>query len=163
MIPGLRLVVLGIWIGALASFGVLFVPAAFSSLPTPGHAASVVGAALPRLDQAGLALGLLAAGLGPGLVRAGRRGRVRGLAPMAGAACHALSLFWISPAIRSIREAAGGTIASLAPDDPRIDLFSLLHQISLGAFGLAVLIAIGACVWDLRILSRDCGHEPPNL
>ena len=57
-----RLLLLGLWSGAMLAFGGLFVPAAFSQLPTQ-LAAGVLGQGFAGLDRAGMAIGLLCVAL----------------------------------------------------------------------------------------------------
>lgn len=147
----LRLAVLGLWLGAAAAWSLVFVPAVFAEVPPTGLAARLVGASLERIDQAGAALGLAALGCGLVGLRAapGTLDRMRRLLPSIGVLCHVLSLLWLLPEIREIREAAGGSVAKLAPDHPDVLRFAHLHQVSFGVFTAAAGTALAVLVWDL--------------
>jgi hypothetical protein len=150
----LRIAALGLWTGLLAAWGLVFVPALFGYLPSTGTVAILVGATLARIDAAGLVLGLGAALLGAASRPRVTAKRLLAWAPLVGVACHAASLFWLSPEIRAIREAAGGTVGLLPPGDPRVGRFRLLHTLSFGAFGLAGACAIGSLGGDLLLALR---------
>jgi hypothetical protein len=147
-----RLVLLGLWSGGMIAFGAVFVPAAFSHLPTQ-LAASVLGEGFGALDRAGMLLGSICVALALAeQSRMGQRGaaaRLRALLPLAGVIAHATSLFFVTPELRALRNAAGGTIGQLGPDDPGIAQFSALHSASRALFGLATASALLAALWDL--------------
>jgi hypothetical protein len=148
----LRLVLLGVWIGALVAFGALFVPAAFEHLPT-ALAASVLGDGFAALDRGGVGLGGACAALG--WLDARRRGDsglasgVRALLPLAGVAAHLASGLVVTPRIHALRLSAGGGIGQLPAGDPALAEFARLHAASRGLFGLAAACALAACAWDL--------------
>jgi uncharacterized protein DUF4149 len=147
-----RLALLGVWIGALAAFGVVFVPAAFEHLPT-ALAASVLGDGFAALDRAGALLGSSCAALG--WLAARRNGdtalvtRLRALLPLVGVAAHLASGFAVTPRIHALRLAAGGGIGQLPPGDPGLRQFASLHAASQALFGLAGGSALSSCLWDL--------------
>lgn len=145
----IRLALLGIWAGALFAWLGVFVPAVFANVPPTGPAARLIGASLDRVDQTGLVLGLLVLGLGVAWRSPGAAGWVRACLPAAAVLCQALSLLWISPHIRGLREAAGGSVARFGPDDPRVELFGTLHSASTAVFAVAALAVLGTLVWDL--------------
>jgi len=167
-----RIALLGVWVGALAAFGALFVPAAFSHLPT-ALAASVLGDGFNALDRGGMLVGGACALLG--WLDARRRGdaalatRVRALLPLVGVAAHAASGFVVTPSIHALRMAAGGEIGQLPPGAPDLARFAELHALSRALFGSAAASALCACAWDLLALhprararvSRDI--EPRNF
>jgi hypothetical protein len=153
-LSGVRTAVLGIWTGLLAAWGLVFVPALFGHLPSTGTVAVLVGVTLARIDAAGIALGAVAAALGVASRRRATSARVVAWAPLLGVACHAASLLWLAPEIRAIREAAGGTVGLLPPEDPRIAAFRALHTLSFGAFGMAGAAAITALAGDF-LVSRN--------
>jgi Domain of unknown function (DUF4149) len=148
----LRLVLLGVWIGALAAFGVLFVPAAFAHLPT-ALAASVLGDGFAALDRGGVVLGGACAALGWLDVRRSRAGaraaRLRALIPLIGVGAHLASGLFVTPRLHALRLAAGGGIGQLPAGDPALGEFARLHAASQGLFGLAAASALAACAWDL--------------
>ena len=150
----LRLWLLGIWAGGLATWALIVVPAAFASLPGTDLAGALVGASLDRLERAGMALGMGALLLG----LADRHGvgekhhrwseRLRVWLPALAVGLHALSSFWISPEIRAIREAAGGSLGNLTAGGAEIGRFGRLHTLSTGAFTLSAIVVLAAGLWD---------------
>jgi hypothetical protein len=111
-----RLVLLGLWGGALLAFGGLFVPAAFSNLPTQ-LAAAVLGQGFGALDRAGIVLGSTCTALAlleqRRLAERGVAARLRALLPLAGVLAHATSAIFVTPELSDLRRAAGGTIGQL--------------------------------------------------
>ncbi len=150
MIASARLLLLGIWVGCLMGFG-LMLPAIFSSLPGTELAARIVGTTLDRFDLLGILFGALCVALALPSLRGGPGSltRTRALLPLVAASLHALSLLWVSPAIRGVRAAAGGSIQSLSAGDPLLLEFSRLHQLSTGLYLSAALIALSTAVWDV--------------
>jgi hypothetical protein len=149
-----RAALLGAWAGLLAAWGLVFVPALFGHLPATGTVAILVGVTLARIDAAGLVLGTTSVALGLASRPRSAARRALAWAPLVGVACHAASLFWLSPEIRAIRESAGGSVGTLAADDPRIPAFRTLHTLAFGAFGLAAACAVGALAADLLVLRK---------
>ncbi|MGH9885078.1 MAG: DUF4149 domain-containing protein [bacterium] len=147
-----RIALLGLWTGAMLAFGALFVPAAFSHLPTQ-LAASVLGEGFSGLDHAGIALGSICAAIGfvgwrsPG--GGGAAGLLRALLPLAGVLAHLVSALVVSPEIHALRVAAGGGIGGLPAGDPELAAFATLHTASRSLFGTAAGTAALACLWDL--------------
>ncbi len=160
----LRLAALGLWLGAASAWSLVFLPTIFAKVPPTGLAASLVGASLWRIDQAGLLLALAALGLGLAGFRSapGTLERIRLGLPILGVFCHALSLVWLLPEIQEIREAAGGAIANLAPDHPDVARFASLHGVSFGVFTAAASTALLVLIWDLAacLYLRPGGRSP---
>ncbi len=140
------------WGGALIAFGVLFVPAAFSQLPTQ-LAAGVLGQGFAALDQFGIALGVLCVALGAIDRRMrGERGAadlLRVALPLAAVFAHATSAVWVAPELRALRSAAGGAIGQLPAGAGELADFAWLHSLSRGLFAIAAGSAALAGVWDL--------------
>ena len=147
-----RVGLLCLWAGALLAFGGLFVPAAFSHLPTQ-LAASVLGDGFAALDRWGIALGLLCVALGVADRRLrGERGAadlLRAWLPLAGVFAHATSAIWVGPELHGLRVAAGGAIGQLPAGGFEVAQFAWLHSLSRALFGLAAGSAALAGVWDL--------------
>ena len=136
----------------MLAFGALFVPAAFSHLPTQ-VAATVLGDGFSALDRWGIAVGLLCVALGVVDRRLrGDRGAadlLRVWLPLAGVFAHATSALWVSPDLRELRAAAGGAIGQLPAGGTELAQFAWLHSASRGLFALAAGSAALAGVWDL--------------
>jgi hypothetical protein len=152
MIP-LRLFVLGIWGGVLLAFA-LTVLTAFAVLPSMTLTAELVGGALPRIDLLGMACGVVAALLGlrrgPGFLSRW----LRGLFPLLGAAFHLASAVWITPEIRSLREAAGGSVTGLPAGHPVLADFARLHFVATSLYLGSVGVILVAALWDVLSASR---------
>jgi hypothetical protein len=146
---------LGIWIGALAAFGGLFVPAAFANLPTQ-LAAAVLGDGFRALDVAGGALGVSCVLLGWVSPRGGAD-RARALLPLIGVLAHAASSLAVTPKLHALRVAAGGTIGRSGADE--LAQFASLHSASRALFALAAASALIACVWDLFALRARASRD----
>ncbi|HTO71810.1 MAG TPA: DUF4149 domain-containing protein [Myxococcota bacterium] len=144
-----RVALLGMWLGALAAFGALFVPAAFEHLPTQ-LAAGVLGDGFAALDRGGALVGAVCVALGLASARP-RRGAAlwRALVPAVGVAAHVASAAAVAPHLHALRVAAGGTIGQLAPGDPELAEFARLHAVSRALFTTAAASAALACVWDV--------------
>jgi hypothetical protein len=161
-----RVALLGAWAGAMIAFGGLFVPAAFSHLPTQ-LAASVLGDGFAALDRWGIALGLVCVALGVADRQLrGERGAadlLRAWLPLAGVFAHATSALWVSPDLHQLRVAAGGSIGQLPTGGPELAQFAWLHSLSRALFALAAGSAALAAVWDLwRLDARPVSGASPD-
>jgi Domain of unknown function (DUF4149) len=143
-----RIALLGSWVGAMAAFGGLFVPAAFAHLPTQ-LAAGVLGDGFAAIDQLGAAIGLTCVALGFAARPKASSARLRALLPLAGVLAHGISFLVVNPKLHALRLAAGGAIGQLPADGPELAAFSQLHAASRGLFGLAAASALAACLWDV--------------
>lgn len=136
----------------MLAFGALFVPAAFSQLPTQ-LAAGVLGTGFAALDRFGIALGLLCVALGAidRRLRGERSGAdlLRVALPLAAVFAHATSALWVGPELRAIRGAAGGAIGHLPAGAGELAEFAWLHSVSRGVFAIAAGSTALAGVWDL--------------
>jgi hypothetical protein len=146
-----RIGLLGLWTGAMLAFGALFVPSAFSHLPTQ-LAASVLGEGFTGLDHWGIAIGSICTALGLVEWRSSRSSGAadlsRAVLPLVGVLAHLASALFVSPEIHALRTAAGGAIGQLGAGDPELAAFTTLHTASRSLFGLAAGSAALACVWD---------------
>jgi hypothetical protein len=161
-----RIGLLGLWTGAMLAFGAIFVPSAFSNLPTQ-LAAAVLGSGFETLDGLGVLLGSSCVALGLiDLRRTGRRGPaewLRVVLPLAGVFAHATSALWVSPALHALRVSAGGTIGQLPSGDPGLLAFGELHSLSRGLFGLATGSGGLALVWDVwRVVPKPLAGRSPD-
>ncbi len=147
-----RIALLGLWAGALLAFGALFVPAAFSHLPTQ-LAATVLGDGFAALDRWGIALGLVCVALGSADRRlragSGAADLLRVWLPLAGVFAHATSAIWVGPELHALRVTAGGAIGQLPAGGPELAQFGWLHSVSRTLFAMAAASAGLASIWDL--------------
>ena len=127
MVPGARLLVAGLWAGALWVLGYIAAPAVFASVGGP-VAGDIVGAFLRRLawiSFACAALMLVLVRVSPDL-QAGRK-RFLSLLVLAMLACALVMSVGLQPAMAALREAAGpaGVRAS-----PLWTQFAIMHGVS---------------------------------
>ncbi|MDB4878584.1 MAG: hypothetical protein JWL60_30, partial [Gemmatimonadetes bacterium] len=138
------------WLGAAVLVAAVVAPAAFAVLPTRTLAGALVGRVLPVVFWSGMLVGLIVASLGRALpASAWRTGALLVLA----GACAAAQLV-VAPRIAAIRAAAGGSLESLAADDPRRQAFGRLHGISVAWMGLGGLAACVALLLLFRLATR---------
>lgn len=138
------------WIGAVVFFSTGVAPALFRVAPTRAAAGQLVGEMLPMLFLSGM----LVAGGTLVLVTARRETLLRRWRSAAACAGVMLaSLFTahvvIGRRIAAVRALAGGSLETLAADDPVRREFGLLHAYSVLALGIALAVAL-ALVWVTR-------------
>jgi hypothetical protein len=129
----LRLVAIGAWFGSLAFFGVVAY-VAFSTLPTPLLAGSVVRGTLLDLHRFGMVEGAVFLLATLALLFAQRDTHVLRLAEMAIVVVMlgltAYSQFSIMPRMERDRANVGGDISKAPPDNPAARHFNRLHGLS---------------------------------
>lgn len=145
---GLLWLVLGGWIGAMLFFAAAVAPAAFEVLDTPEQAGRLVSRTLSILNlggaAAGLALALLARGLG--------RGPWLWAVPLLLTVLCLGSHFGVSAALAEIRAQPGWD------SDPAVRArFGALHGASVGLLGLTLIGAIGLLAAHARAWGRPAG------
>src|SRR5215469_8254236 len=123
----LMIVSLVVWIGGIIFFSFVIAPAVFSLLPSPA-AGAVVSRSLGSLHLMGLACGVIF--LAATLLTELKRARVLRLLAVAMIFLTAYSQFRITPKMEQIRQAVGGSIQALPPQDQGRAAFDRLHQIS---------------------------------
>ena len=141
------------WLGAALLVVTVVAPAAFAALPTRALAGALVGAVLPPLFYAGIAVGvlLLAGSFATrrgGIVTPGTVGGFLVAVSCAGAQ------FAVAPRIERARTAIGGPVESLSPSDPRRITFGRLHAASVLWLGVAMIGAATATVGAAVSLRR---------
>lgn len=137
-----QLVLACIWLGAALLFVAVVAPAAFAALPTRTLAGALVGAVLPPLFYAGIAIGLalLATAAWANRGRLVTRGTVGGFIV---AVCCAGAQLIVAPRIERVRATIEGPVESIPATDSRRIAFGRLHMASVLWLGVAV---IGAAV-----------------
>jgi len=139
----IEVLLLGVWLGAMMFFSFAVAPSAFAVLPTREMAGVMVTSSIGKLEVLGMVFGILLL-----LMRAANwRQRASSgavkilhallLLVMIGSA--ALSRFWISPAMVSLRAQMGGRIDDVAISDPLRAQFNDLHQYSVGLMSAAMI------------------------
>ncbi len=134
---------LAAWVGAAALFTAAVAPAAFAVLPARALAGALVGRVLPVVFLSGIAVAVLAFVLDMPYARTAFD-RSRGGALIVAAIANATAQFLIAPRIQQLRAELGPVIEALAVDDPKRRAFGLLHAISVGWLGIAILAVLVA-------------------
>jgi len=132
-----------IWLGAALLFVAVVAPAAFAALPTRTLAGALVGAVLPPLFYAGIAVGvaLVAFAAFTNHGRLVTRATVGGF--LVAISCAGAQLV-VAPRIERARAAIAGPVESIPTADPRRIAFGRLHLASVIWLGVAVVGAAAA-------------------
>ena len=136
---------LGAWLGSMMFFSFAVAPSAFAVLPTREMAGVIVTSTIGKVEMIGLIIGpvlILINALktsGSSVAKILRIGLI-GLMVI----CAALSRFWISPSMVSLRAAMGGHIDDVSPADPMRLQFNNLHQYSVALMGIAIVAGLVA-------------------
>ena len=136
---------LAAWLGAAALFIASVAPTAFAVLPARALAGAVVGRVLPVVFITGMAAATGAFLLDWPYARTSAD-RWRSGALVVALIANATAQFAIAPRIQALRAEMGPVIEALATDDPRRRAFGLLHAISVGWLGVAIVAVIVALV-----------------
>lgn len=130
-----------VWIGGIIFFSFVVAPALFSLLPSQELAGPVVSRSLGSLHLIGLTCGVVF--LAATLLTELRRARTVRLFVLAMILLTAYSQFRITPKIQRIREAVGGAIQALPPQDAGRAAFDRLHEISVILEGIVLVAGLG--------------------
>lgn len=153
-----ELALLLLWLGGAILFAAIVAPSLFATLPTRTLAGAVVGRILPAIFYSGMVVGLVTAILDWQARRewSWRGGATGGLIMLVSCAVAQLV---ISPRIERVRESIGGVIENLPADDPRRAEFGMLHAVSVGWLGIAMLCAAIVAVVAARSLHLASAAE----
>ena len=149
----IELAMLALWIGAAAAVAAVVAPALFAVLPTRTLAGAVVGRVLPVIFYSGIVIGIVAIILE---WRAHHEWRWLGgesAAAVVVVAC-AIAQWYVAPRIEQVRQAIGGPVDGLPPDDPRRVAFGRLHGESVLWLGLAMMAAAVGAVLAARAITK---------
>jgi len=146
-------VLLALWIGASVMVAAVVAPALFAVLPTRTLAGLVVGRVLPAVFYSGMVVGLAAIVLEWRVHREWHWLGGETAAAVVVAAC-AIAQWYVAPRIEQVRQAIGGPVDALAPDDPRRLAFGRLHAESVAWLGLAMLAAAAAAILTARFIAK---------
>lgn len=149
---GISAVLLAIWLGAAVYFSAVVARAAFAVLPSRSLAGELVGATLPTLFISGVVTAAVAALLAlPAPRREWYGGRFAWLfGSLLSAGLCAVGQFVLSPRIDVLRVSLGASLETLSRTDPARAEFARLHAMSVGALGLAIILALVALVAAIR-------------
>jgi hypothetical protein len=139
----IEVLLIGAWLGSMMFFSFAVAPSAFAVLPTREMAGVMVTSTIGKIEALGLVIGALLLVMqlaawrtrrASGAIKALRAGLL--LLMIASAA---LSRFWISPQMVSLRAQMGGHIDDVATADPLRIQFNDLHQYSVGLMSAAMI------------------------
>ena len=153
-----EVLLLGVWLGSMMFFSFAVAPGAFAVLPTREMAGVMVTSSIGKIEALGLVLGivLIAIHAATWRTRASSRAvktlRAVLILVMIGAA--ALSRFWISPDMVSLRAQMGGHIDDVALTDPMRIQFNDLHQYSVGLMSAAMISGLVVLFLTVRSLVK---------
>jgi uncharacterized membrane protein len=138
-----------VWLGGITFFSFVVAPALFAMLPNPQVAGAVVRVTLVRLHVIGIACGVLFL-LATFIIKLKN---VKGLRLVVGlmVLLTALSQFGVMPQMERIREAAGGSVQALPPQDAGRAAFDRLHKFSVVLEGATLLVGMVV----IGVISRD--------
>lgn len=143
-----------VWLGSMIFFSFAVAPSAFAVLPTRELAGVMVTSTIGKVELMGLAIGPLLI-----LIHlAGWRREyaspkikaLRALLLLLMIAAAALSRFWISPSMVSLRAAMGGHIDDVPLTDPLRVQFNGLHQSSVTLMGVAMIASLAVLFITVR-------------
>jgi hypothetical protein len=166
MAMGVRLVILGFWVGVMALFSFVVAPAAFTTLPTQQLAGTIVSRVLAGVEIIGLAAGIVLVSIS--ILLPLRRKNVRlvefGLLVLMTVSM-AISRFVVSARLHDLRAQFGERLALLSSDEPVRRTFDLLHHVSVGLMGFTLCSAIALAavlIWsrpDTVIASPEARND----
>ena len=166
MALGVRLVILGFWVGVMALFSFVVAPAAFATLPTQQLAGSIVSRVLAGVEIIGLAAAIVLISIS--ILRPLRRKKARffelGLLALMTTSM-AISRFVVSARLHDLRAQFGERLALLSSDEPARRTFDLLHHVSVGLMGFTLCSAIALAtvlIWsrpDTVIASPEARND----
>ena len=138
-----EVLLLGGWLGSMMFFSFAVAPSAFAVLPTREMAGVIVTSTIGKVEVIGLIIGpilILINAVKTGSSSAARFLRIGLIGLMV--ICAALSRFWISPSMVSLRASMGGHIDDVSPADPMRLHFNDLHQYSVALMGIAIVAGL---------------------
>jgi uncharacterized membrane protein len=129
-----------VWLGGIIFFSFVVAPALFAMLPNSETAGAVVRVILVRLHLVGIACGVLflAATFVTNVKNVKALRSLIGLMVLS----TALSQFGVMPQMERVREAVGGSIQALPPQDAGRAAFDRLHKLSVVLEGATLLVGI---------------------
>jgi hypothetical protein len=141
-----EVLLVSVWLGSMIFFSFAVAPSAFAALPTRELAGKIVTSAISKVEMLGLIIGPLLILIQLSARRArqvtGRAGALRLILLCVMIAMAALSRFWVSAKMVSLRLAMGGMIDEVPATDPLRVQFNDLHQYSVGFMATAMLAGL---------------------
>lgn len=147
----IEILLLGIWIGSMAFAGLAVPPTAFGVLPTRHLAGQVVASSLMKVEIIGLIAGTIIVLISVLTWRSRPVARwIRIALASIMMTAVALSLFWVSATMQTLRQNMGGIIDEVPPSDPLRVQFNDLHQYSVALMSIAMLAGIILLFFTVR-------------
>lgn len=141
-----EVMLLSIWLGSMIFFSFAVAPSAFAVLPTRELAGVMVTSTIGKLELIGLIIGVLLILMQAASWRSRQSSlaikTLRAVLLFLMIAAAALSRFWISPQMVSLRAAMGGHIDDVPLTDPVRMHFNDLHQYSVSLMGTAMMAGL---------------------
>jgi hypothetical protein len=142
----IEVLLLGGWLGSMMFFSFAVAPSAFAVLPTREMAGMVVTSSIGKIEVLGMVCGMVLLLMHFSKWRASHSSvpikTLHALLLILMIASAALSRFWISPAMVSLRAQMGGRIDDFPLSDPLRLQFNDLHQYSVGLMSAAMLFGL---------------------
>ena len=150
----IEVLLLGLWLGAMAFFSFAVAPGAFETLGVRELAGKVVTSNIIKVEWLGLIIGPLLILIqlatwksrrGAGLVKI-----IHLILLVVMTAAAALSRMWVTEKMVSLRIAMGGVIDNVAEDDPLKIQFNDLHQYSVALMSVALFAGLAVLFLTVR-------------
>lgn len=146
LLSDIRILLLGLWLGAACFFSFAVAPGAFAVLPSRESAGALVNRTLAIINYGGLIIGLIL--LASSYVSQRQINRLRLRLEQAAlflfAAACAFGQFVIAARLHNIHEQIGRPIDELAADDSLRVAFNDLHAYSVSVLSAAIIAALAA-------------------
>jgi hypothetical protein len=154
ILPFIETLCLSIWLGSMVFFSFAVAPSAFASLPSHELAGLLVTSAISKVEWLGIVLGPVLLVLLMLTRRSGEKiysataVRAALLATMTVSA--AISKYFITPSMVTLRNDMTGGIDNIPATDPMKVQFDSLHQYSVGLMSLALFAGLVALFLTVR-------------
>jgi putative copper export protein len=149
-----EVLLLGVWIGSMIFFSFAVAPSAFAVLPTRELAGAMVTSTIGKIEVLGLVIGALLILIQAASWRSRHSSKLnkslKVILIVVMSAAAALSRFWISPEMVSLRAGMGGHIDDVPLGDPLRMQFNDLHQYSVALMSTAMIAGLVALFLTVR-------------
>ena len=146
-----EVLLLGAWVGAMAFFSFAVPQSGFAVLPNRQLVGLLVTSTITKVEVLGLVLGGLLIVIQLSSWRTRRGARVARLLLVAlMVAAMALSRFWVTPEMVSLRNSMGPVIEEVPVTDPARIAFNSMHVYSVGAMMTTLIAGIVATFLTVR-------------
>lgn len=154
LLPFVEVLLLSVWLGSMIFFSFAVAPSAFAVLPTHELAGVMVTSVIGKVEALGLVIGpllILVYAASWGIRQSSKTIKiVQLLLVVVMIAAAALSRFWTSTRMVSLRGAMGGHIDDLPVTDPLRAQFNDLHHYSVALMGAAMVAGLAVLLLTVR-------------